>query len=121
MSAIGSLIFCTDCGNLLQESTGNVDAVLVCEVCGARNRDTSSTVIVSESKPSAFPSTLRAKRSAVQTLTAEDKQTEALTQHTCAQCGRKEMYYTALQLRSADEGSTIFYSCVCGYREVINN
>lgn len=78
--------------------------------------DTSSTVIVSESKPSAFPSTLRAKRSAVQTLTAEDKQTEALTQHTCAQCGRKEMYYTALQLRSADEGSTIFYSCVCGYR-----
>lgn len=38
MSAIGSLIFCTDCGNLLQESTGNENATVVCEVCGARNK-----------------------------------------------------------------------------------
>lgn len=81
--------------------------------------DTMPTTIVSESKPSDFPSALRAKRSAVQTLTAEDKRTEALTQHTCARCGRKEMYFTTVQLRSADEGSTVFYTCVCGYKYAV--
>lgn len=38
MSAIGSLIFCTDCGNLLRESTGNANAILHCDVCGTRNK-----------------------------------------------------------------------------------
>ncbi|QKX59195.1 uncharacterized protein TRUGW13939_06327 [Talaromyces rugulosus] len=121
MSAIGSLIFCTDCGNLLQESTGSPDAILVCEACGARNKDTLSQTILSESKPNAFPSALRAKRSALQTLTAEDRSTEVLTQKVCDKCGRKEMFFTTAQLRSADEGSTVFYRCVCGYRETVNN
>lgn len=38
MSVIGSLIFCTDCGNLLRESTGNANAILHCNVCGTRNK-----------------------------------------------------------------------------------
>lgn len=38
MSAIGSLIFCTDCGNLLRESTGSPDAILECGACGAKNK-----------------------------------------------------------------------------------
>ncbi|PLN79575.1 putative DNA-directed RNA polymerase I 13.1 kDa polypeptide [Aspergillus taichungensis] len=116
MSAIGSLLFCTDCGNLLQNSSADPTNFLFCDVCGARNKDAAPATIISESKPSAFPSSLRAKRSAVQTLTAEDRKTEAIAQHTCAKCGRKEMYFSAVQLRSADEGSTIFYRCVCGYK-----
>ena len=38
MSAIGSLIFCTDCGNLLPISKGNVNNVLMCDCCGAENK-----------------------------------------------------------------------------------
>ncbi|KAL5358412.1 hypothetical protein BJX96DRAFT_173415 [Aspergillus floccosus] len=121
MSAIGSLIFCNDCGNLLDESSGDPTKIIVCSICGARNKDSIPKTIISESKPSSFPSALRAKRSAVQTLTAADRRTEALTQHTCAKCGRKEMYFTTVQLRSADEGSTVFYTCVCGYKEAFNN
>lgn len=35
MSAIGSLVFCTDCGNLLDGSAGKQNVVLTCTVCGA--------------------------------------------------------------------------------------
>lgn len=34
----------------------------------------------------------------------------------CPNCGKEEMYYKAIQLRSADEGQTIFYECDCGYK-----
>lgn len=90
------------------------------ELQGARNTKILSDIIpqtiVSESKPSAFPSALRSKRSAVQTLSAEDRKTEAVTNHLCGKCGRTEMFFTTVQLRSADEGSTVFYRCVCGYK-----
>ena len=35
MAAIGSLVFCTDCGNLLDGSAGKQKVVLTCTVCGA--------------------------------------------------------------------------------------
>jgi hypothetical protein len=35
MAAIGSLVFCTDCGNLLDGSAGKQNAILTCQVCGA--------------------------------------------------------------------------------------
>ena len=38
MSAVGSLVFCTDCGNLLDSSTGNKNTILVCDCCGAENK-----------------------------------------------------------------------------------
>jgi hypothetical protein len=41
-------------------------------------------------------------------------QNEVKIQVACSECGRQEVRYTAVQLRSADEGSTIFYTCDCG-------
>jgi predicted RNA-binding Zn-ribbon protein involved in translation (DUF1610 family) len=43
---------------------------------------------------------------------------EAVIQFPCPECGRKEVRYSAVQIRSADEGSTIFYSCDCGHKYV---
>lgn len=40
MSAIGSLVFCTDCGNLLDGSSGDSKVTLVCDVCGASCKGT---------------------------------------------------------------------------------
>lgn len=36
MAAIGSLVFCTDCGNLLDASAGKKNAMLICQICGAQ-------------------------------------------------------------------------------------
>jgi len=38
MAAVGSLVFCTDCGNLLESSSGDEKTILKCEVCGTENR-----------------------------------------------------------------------------------
>eukprot|EP01094_Clydonella_sp_ATCC50884_P030158 TRINITY_DN9734_c0_g1_i1.p1 TRINITY_DN9734_c0_g1~~TRINITY_DN9734_c0_g1_i1.p1 ORF type:complete len:130 (+),score=32.33 TRINITY_DN9734_c0_g1_i1:172-561(+) len=40
----------------------------------------------------------------------------------CDGCGNKEMVFSTAQLRSVDEGQTIFYECLqCGHRETINS
>ncbi|KAH6676714.1 transcription factor S-II-domain-containing protein [Halenospora varia] len=121
MSAIGSLVFCTDCGNLLDSSTGNKNTVLLCDCCGAENKDTASKTITTTTKASSFPSVLRQKRSAVQTVERGDMENTVMIQETCPECGRKEVRFTSVQLRSADEGSTIFYTCDCGHKWNTNN
>jgi DNA-directed RNA polymerase subunit M/transcription elongation factor TFIIS len=38
----------------------------------------------------------------------------------CPGCGAKKISYTSRQLRSADEGETVFLDCeACGYKGVI--
>jgi DNA-directed RNA polymerase I subunit RPA12 len=121
MSAIGSLIFCTDCGNLLDGSAGKKNVTLTCAICGATCKDTSSKTVVTRSKPTSFPSALRAKRSEVQTINDDEVQTTSVIQHTCEECGREEVRYYTQQLRGADEGTTVFYVCDCGNKWNTNN
>lgn len=133
MSAIGSLVFCTDCGNLLPPTKGNEKNLLQCECCGQWNKglrppmqmsvaeltsddtDTGAKLVVTKSKPSDFPSALRQKlQSSVQQVDRNNVQTETSVRETCKSCGREEVKYTTVQLRGADEGSTIIYNCECG-------
>lgn len=81
--------------------------------------DEASKEIVTKSKPSDFPSFLRQKLSTTQTIKRHEVNTEAKTNQTCPKCGRTEVRFSAVQLRSADEGSTIFYTCDCGYKYVL--
>ncbi|KAL1588144.1 hypothetical protein WHR41_03158 [Cladosporium halotolerans] len=122
MAAIGSLVFCTDCGNLLETNTSR-KTYLTCDVCGAQNKDTSSKTITTASKPSAFPSSLRTRlRSDVQEFEEGDIQTDAIIDHPCEKCGNPQTRYYTQQLRSADEGSTVFYTCPkCSHKWNENN
>ncbi|QDS73357.1 hypothetical protein FKW77_007030 [Venturia effusa] len=124
MAAIGSLVFCEHCGNLLDSANGDSSVVLTCDVCGAKCKDTSSTLITTTSKPSSFPSKLRDKLSGdVQQINVDDISTEREYEITCPNgCGAEKARYHEKQTRGADEGSTIFYTCVgCGYKWNTNN
>ncbi|XP_057327725.1 DNA-directed RNA polymerase I subunit RPA12 [Microplitis mediator] len=40
----------------------------------------------------------------------------------CSQCGNDKMSYATLQLRSADEGQTVFFTCTkCKFKETENS
>lgn len=90
-----------------------------CSLTDGTPQDTASNTIITKSKPSDFPSYLRQKLSSVQTIKRHEVNTEATTNQICPKCGRTEVRFSAVQLRSADEGSTIFYNCDCGFKYVM--
>ena len=50
-------------------------------------------------------------------VTRESKKTRQMIKEECPKCGAPEMAYEAKQLRSVDEGQTIFYDCLkCGHK-----
>ncbi len=84
--------------------------------------DTGSKTILTKSKPSDFPSFLRQKlQSSVQAVERHNVTTESTAFEKCPKCGREEVKYANVQLRSADEGSTIIYMCECGHSYVFSN
>ncbi|OUT21477.1 hypothetical protein CAS74_003595 [Pichia kudriavzevii] len=110
MSAVGSLIFCTSCGNLLDSISH-------------QQHLTCSLKVVTHTSPDAFPSALKSRKSLVKTTLKHDEIEDGATiKEKCPQCGHDEMQYHTLQLRSADEGATVFYTCTkCGYKFRTNN
>ncbi|KAH3678464.1 hypothetical protein WICMUC_001481 [Wickerhamomyces mucosus] len=123
MSVVGSLIFCLDCGSLL-DSVSNQKSVN-CGTCSREydSKDFANLKVVTRSSDDAFPSALKLKQSVVKTTLKKDELEEGATiKEKCPQCGNEEMQYHTLQLRSADEGATVFYTCTeCGYRFRTNN
>jgi len=101
--------FCDECGTLLQLPA--VGRIMKCDLCGKSVDLNSQTgrVITTKSKPK-------------KKLLEIDSDAQAATvNELCAACGHEEMFFRTAQLRSADEGQTVFYECCkCGHRETIN-
>ena len=57
----------------------------------------------------------------------EEKDKAALEKHAiieepCPKCDNPQMYFYTMQLRSVDEGSTVFYECPkCTHKFSVNN
>lgn len=85
--------------------------------------DTSAKKITTHSKPSAFPSTLRTRlHSDVQEVEEGAIETDAIIDTPCEKCGNPQTRYYTQQLRSADEGTTVFYTCPkCSHKWNENN
>ncbi|RKO91940.1 transcription factor S-II-domain-containing protein [Blyttiomyces helicus] len=119
-----SLVFCPECGSLLDPPSGAEDSV-ACEVCGGLvvAQAFESIEVVTKSRPGAFPDR---PKTVVEEGAEEDGNSHlrdgATIKEKCPKCDAPEMVFHTAQLRSADEGQTIFYSCVkCGYKYRVNS
>ncbi|KAK0179534.1 hypothetical protein PV327_005278 [Microctonus hyperodae] len=53
---------------------------------------------------------------------AEEEADGPIVERKCPQCGNEQMSYATLQLRSADEGQTVFFTCTkCKFKETENS
>ena len=111
-SAAPRVVFCTDCGSLMDEPQfvgANVDCRLCGKTVGAAVFE--DLVLHSASaervvEPDAVEGAGRQQR----------QQTRAVIKEACPKCKHPELQYYTMQLRSADEGQTVFYECAkCGH------
>ncbi|SCV71457.1 BQ2448_3045 [Microbotryum intermedium] len=118
----GSLLFCSRCGDLL--ALPGDDDEIVCDACGQVEDAAAyeNQTITTRSHPAAFPSSLRQKKTSLVKHTGDVEKKKVYVDEMCEKCGNERMSVKTMQLRSADEGATVFYSCErCGHQTRLNN
>eukprot|EP01028_Stygiella_incarcerata_P013291 TRINITY_DN81818_c0_g1_i1.p1 TRINITY_DN81818_c0_g1~~TRINITY_DN81818_c0_g1_i1.p1 ORF type:complete len:143 (-),score=25.33 TRINITY_DN81818_c0_g1_i1:149-577(-) len=124
-----SLIFCQECHSALDFSQGSGSSV-ECHVCGTR---VSVDVFLRKTQhTSVFPSRpldlVEKGRSATRLTGSIGKEAEeddpmqlAIVNEMCPKCHHNQLSFYTLQLRSADEGQTVFYTCLrCKHKFSVN-
>jgi DNA-directed RNA polymerase I subunit RPA12 len=104
--------FCKQCNNLLP--TPNTDTI-VCRCCGAKSTwaDAPASCLNRLTLNGKRPEPdwlLRRKR--IIGLDSQEQQQHAIVDEPCPQCQFPQAKFYTLQLRSVDEGSTVFYECL---------
>lgn len=110
--------FCTECGSLIpMEGEMNHDTILVCKSCSARVALKSFDGLTSTFRIN-FNDPLKEK--ALRQLRKLKDHKGPIVERRCPRCDSEQMYYFTMQTRSADEGQTVFYTCVKCNKEDID-
>ena len=117
--------FCPDCGTVLDMSRiMNLSHGIECEAC-EKQMDLRRFVGIVSTSRIVFNSREEAKKAA-DALKNKDKKKDApdecVVDKECPFCGHGKLTYATLQTRSADEGQTVFYTCLkCGGKHTENS
>lgn len=100
-------LFCDNCGTLIKITTmGEIK----CPLCQNANFD-SNRLNLFEREVNLIPAETEREN------TQAEEGIRTTIAEKCPSCGHVGLYFTTAQLRSADEGQTIFYECPeCHYR-----
>lgn len=113
--------FCPRCKATLRvDSTGTVE----CDLCSYQSNLSSMPDIPAITTYSADqPTPLWAKSDAEQAALRQSYEpVRATIEEPCVKCGAPEVGYYTVQLRSVDEGQTVFYECQrCKHTWSVNN
>lgn len=115
--------FCDECGELLDFELIK-DENIICQRCGGeialgviKEHYIETTDTYDQSR--LWVNKLKNKEDK---LRAQQKVKRTVISDKCPKCGYGQMYYYTIQIRSADEGSTVFYECVkCHFKYNQNN
>lgn len=96
--------FCGNCGSILPQMTGFSEKI-ICYCCKEQSEIQAGSRteyrIVFNQLPEID----------VQGKSEEDEDEGPIVDRVCSKCGWDKMSYATLQLRSADEGQTVFFTC----------
>jgi len=109
--------FCPSCGALLPGLTAKGDVTcVVCKYvvpCALFDEKISTYIVHFNSQEN---TKVRRKKK------GGDQADGPVIERKCPKCGHDQMSYAAIQLRSADEGQTVFFTCLkCKYKESENS
>lgn len=108
-------LFCNQCGTILNPPQNDM---IKCTFCPFKQRVDEGAMkeIVTVSLPTQRPEWLDVE------VEQEVTEKHATIEEPCPKCNYHELYFYTMQLRSVDEGSTVFYECPkCAYKFSVNN
>jgi len=114
--------FCDRCGSILEmpaELHNHITCTFCKLKCDLSEVTTASTV--SRSAPRLQATWARDKNDLA---TGEEDNQHATIDEPCPKCGHPEQWFYTMQIRSVDEGSTVFYECKnpdCKHKYNLNN
>lgn len=108
--------FCSACGALLPPLPEKGKTVS-CRAC-----EFQSPIDYFESKETSYTVIFNKRENSSSKRKNEDEEEGPTIERKCPKCGHDKMSYAALQLRSADEGQTVFFTCLkCKFKESENS
>ena len=118
VSFISTPGFCSDCGSILPllGDRGDVTCYACKRIWGPEAfGDMAMSYTIRFNEANVYGS--------VKQKDDDEEETEGpVVERKCPQCQNDKMSYATLQLRSADEGQTVFYTCTkCKYKETENS
>jgi len=109
--------FCPECGSLLPSLTSRGDVNCICCKFVVSSKLFDEKVIKYTVRFNSQENTVKKKKSK-----DVDHADGPIIERKCPKCGHDLMSYAAIQLRSADEGQTVFFTCLkCKYKESENS
>ncbi|XP_053681771.1 DNA-directed RNA polymerase I subunit RPA12 [Sabethes cyaneus] len=110
--------FCPECGSILPllRMTGNV-------TCYSCHKSYNEAVFGSMNMEYTIRfNSYENKKSSKQDTAADEDADGPIVSRRCPNCANGQMSYATLQLRSADEGQTVFFTCTkCKFKESENS
>ena len=111
--------FCPQCGTILDPPDSDY---VVCTTCSFKTLYTELGVaeICTRSAAKAKPTWIDDQEEDGEPQ--EKQMKHAKIEEPCPKCSHPELYFYTMQLRSVDEGQTVFYECpACQYKYSVNN